>query len=163
MFAINQGSGIAVDMDLCDLLHAMQLSTEKTTEEGGVPDAQMHDPSPSYSTGVSPVSSNSSRRSSYGSSESGSASGSASYGCGYLQALQEQLDNYSTTSGEYLEAIFTHREILAAFPAAHRECARGFSDMAGMLEHRAWRADREADAEAVAAFRHEAWSIAISM
>ncbi|KAE9400628.1 hypothetical protein BT96DRAFT_919294 [Gymnopus androsaceus JB14] len=84
---------------------------------------------------------------------------SESYGCAYLQAIQSQMDSYPTTGGEYLEAIFTHREILSSYPMAHRECARGFSDIAYTLEQRAWRADREADTEAVAAFRHEAWSI----
>lgn len=73
------------------------------------------------------------------------------------------MDSYPTTGGEYLEAIFTHREILSSYPMAHHECARGFSDIAYTLEQRAWRADREADTEAVAAFRHEAWSIAATM
>lgn len=82
------------------------------------------------------------------------------YGCAYLQAIQTQLDTYPTTGGDYLEAIFTHREIFSAFPEAHRSCARGFSDIAYALEHRAWRADRDADSEAVSAFRHEAWMIA---
>ncbi|SJK97968.1 uncharacterized protein ARMOST_01224 [Armillaria ostoyae] len=84
-------------------------------------------------------------------------------GCAYLQALQAQLDNYPTTGGEYLEAIFTHREILSAYPGAHQLCAQGFSDLAYALEQRAWRADREADTEAVVAFRHEAWMIASTL
>ncbi|KAJ4483534.1 hypothetical protein J3R30DRAFT_3402212 [Lentinula aciculospora] len=88
---------------------------------------------------------------------------SESYGCAYLQAIKAQLDTYTTTGGEYLEAIFTHREILSSYPKAHQECARGFSDIAYMLEQRAWRADRDADVEAVTAFRHEAWSIAATM
>ncbi|KAJ4487287.1 hypothetical protein C8J55DRAFT_507484 [Lentinula edodes] len=88
---------------------------------------------------------------------------SESYGCAYLQAIQAQLDTYPTTGGEYLEAIFTHREILSSYPQAHQECARGFSDLAYMLEQRAWRADRDADVEAVVAFRYEAWSIAATM
>ncbi|KAF5355571.1 hypothetical protein D9758_006345 [Tetrapyrgos nigripes] len=82
------------------------------------------------------------------------------YGCAYLQAIQSQMDAYQTTGGDYLEAIFTHREILCSFPPAHRECARAFTDIAFALERRAWRADREADTEAVVAFRHEAWMIA---
>ena len=43
---------------------------------------------------------------------------------------------------------------------AHTDCARAFSDLAAMLEKRAWRPDRDADPEAVAAFRHEAWVVA---
>lgn len=70
------------------------------------------------------------------------------------------MEEYQTTNGVYLDAIFTHREILYSYPAAHQECARAFSDIAYLLESRAWRADREADTEAVAAFRHEAWVIA---
>ncbi|KIK67527.1 hypothetical protein GYMLUDRAFT_876025 [Collybiopsis luxurians FD-317 M1] len=85
------------------------------------------------------------------------------YGCAYLRAIQAQLESYPTTGGEYLEAIFTHREIFSSYPEGHRDCARGFSDLAYMLEHRAWRADRDADTEAVAAFRHEAWTIAATM
>ncbi|KAF5393486.1 hypothetical protein D9757_000498 [Collybiopsis confluens] len=85
------------------------------------------------------------------------------YGCAYLRTIQAQLESYPTTGGEYLEAIFTHREIFFSYPEAHIDCARGFSDIAHMLEHRAWRADREADTEAVAAFRHEAWTIAATM
>lgn len=81
------------------------------------------------------------------------------HGCGYLQAIRSHIDNFSTTSGEYLEAIFTHREIFAAYPSAHQGCARGFSDLAQLLEKRPWRADRDSDGEAVSVFRHEAWMI----
>jgi len=83
-----------------------------------------------------------------------------SYGCAYLQAIQSQFEEYATTGGEYLDAIFTHREIFHSYPAGHHECARGFSDLAYLLEKRAWRSDRDADVEAVTAFRHEAWVIA---
>lgn len=83
-------------------------------------------------------------------------------GCAYLRAIRMQMDNYQTTSGIYLETIFTHREILCAYPDAHRHCAHALSDLAYMLEKRAWRADRDSDSEAVTAFRHEAWSIAAS-
>lgn len=84
------------------------------------------------------------------------------YGCIYLQTIQAQLQaqGYPTTGGEYLDTIFTHREILFSYPGAHMECARALSDLAYQLETRAWRADREADLEAVTAFRHEAWVIA---
>lgn len=85
------------------------------------------------------------------------------YGCAYLQMIREQLNNYPTTGGEYLDAIFTHREILCAYPVAHRNCARAFSDLAYSIEQRAWRADRDADTEAVTAFRHEAWMIASTL
>jgi hypothetical protein len=85
------------------------------------------------------------------------------FGCAYLQAIRSQFDNYTTTGGEYLDAIFTHREIFYSLPAAHRECARAFTDLAYLLEQRAWRADRDADMDAVTAFRHEAWNIASTM
>ncbi|KAI0343702.1 hypothetical protein BDW22DRAFT_1344657 [Trametopsis cervina] len=77
-------------------------------------------------------------------------------------AIQEQLSSglYPTTGGAYLELIFIHREILYACPQLHRDCAMGFCDLAQFLEHRDWRADREGDAEAVAAFRHEAGLVA---
>lgn len=83
-------------------------------------------------------------------------------GCAYLRAIRHQLEwgAYPTTGGDYLDSIFTHREVLFSQPAAHRDCARAFSDLAGMLETRAWRSDRDADLEAVAAFRHEAWVVA---
>lgn len=67
---------------------------------------------------------------------------------------------FPTTGGEYLEAIFTHREAISAFPQAHKECAIAFSDLAEELAERDSRADRDGDPEAVAAFRHEAWVIA---
>lgn len=94
------------------------------------------------------------------SKSSSPSSNDDSSGCAYIQAVRRQFDNFTTTGGEYLEAIFTHREIFSAYPEAHRQCARGFSDMAYMLERRAWRADRDADLEAITAFRHEAWAIA---
>ncbi|KAI0941625.1 hypothetical protein AcW1_003471 [Taiwanofungus camphoratus] len=83
-------------------------------------------------------------------------------GCALLQAIRGQVcaGLYPTTGGEYLEAIFTHREVFCAFPQGHRTCALGFSDLAMDLEQRAARSDRDGDAEAVAAFRHEAWVIA---
>jgi len=95
-------------------------------------------------------------------SESASIAGEAA-GCAYLQALRTQLDHYPTTGGEYLEAIFTHREVFYSHPPGHRSCARGFSDIACALEKRAGRADRDADAEAAVAFRHEAWVIAAAL
>ncbi|KAI0359576.1 hypothetical protein OH77DRAFT_1037838 [Trametes cingulata] len=94
-------------------------------------------------------------------------------GCAYLQALHGQIraGAYATTGGDYLEAIFTHREAFFAFPPAHQGCALGFSALAQDLESRRaadparaeaslWRADWDGDSEAAAAFRHEAWVIA---
>ncbi|KAI0645172.1 hypothetical protein C8Q79DRAFT_1011266 [Trametes meyenii] len=102
--------------------------------------------------------------------------------CAYLQALQGRIraGSYATTGGDYLEAIFTHREAFFAFPQGHRGCAIGFSDLAHDLEGRCQlqqaqeqeqeqqqyqqglrrRADWDGDNEAAAAFRHEAWVIA---
>ncbi|KAF9047414.1 hypothetical protein BJ165DRAFT_1100687 [Panaeolus papilionaceus] len=80
-------------------------------------------------------------------------------GCGYLQAIRGQIEEYQTTGGEYLDSIFTHREIMSSYPSAHQKCSRAFTEISSVLEKRAWRADREADTEAVAAFRHEAWVI----
>lgn len=87
---------------------------------------------------------------------------SAPCGCELLRAIRAQLtsDHFPTTGGEYLEAIFTHREVFHALPQRHRDCAVAFSDLASCLEKRGWRPDRDADYEAVAAFRHEAWVIA---
>ncbi|KZT72253.1 hypothetical protein DAEQUDRAFT_25883 [Daedalea quercina L-15889] len=85
-------------------------------------------------------------------------------GCALLQWLRGQLQEglYTTTGGDYLEIIFTHREVFHAFPDGHRTCAIGFSDIAMDLERREARPDREGDSEAAAAFRHEAWVIASS-
>ncbi|KAF7362259.1 hypothetical protein MVEN_00572300 [Mycena venus] len=84
------------------------------------------------------------------------------HGCAYLQTIQSQLDSekFPTTGGEYIEAIFTHRQIFFAFPGGHRSCAIAFSDIACHLQRREWRADREADMEAVTAFNYEAQFIA---
>ncbi|TFK44918.1 hypothetical protein BDQ12DRAFT_673812 [Crucibulum laeve] len=154
---------VPIEIDLCDLLQTLKLDSAhkgKTAENVMLapPPVNVQDElmieDPSYqSDGGSECSSSSS---SHNHQEE-------SYGCAYLQTIRSQLDNYPTTGGEYLEAIFTHREILLSFPAAHHQCARGFSDLAYMLEQRAWRADREADTEAVTAFRHEAWTIAATI
>ncbi|KAJ7209710.1 hypothetical protein GGX14DRAFT_364073, partial [Mycena pura] len=93
-----------------------------------------------------------------------SSSPSETYqGCAYLQAIQSQLENFPTTGGEYIESIFTHRQIFFAFPGGHRCCARAYSDLACSLQRRDWRADREADMEAVNAFHYEAQFIASMM
>ena len=85
-------------------------------------------------------------------------------GCALVQAIRGQIcaGGYPTTGGEYLETIFTHREAFYAYPEGHKTCAIGFTDLATDLERRGMRADRDADAEAAAAFRHEAWIIASS-
>jgi hypothetical protein len=85
------------------------------------------------------------------------------FGCAYLQAVQAQLERFPTTGGEYLDAIFTHREMFRAHPPAHTSCARGFSDLAKALEARPFRPDRDSDAEAASVFHHEAWVIASSL
>ncbi|KAF9529692.1 hypothetical protein CPB83DRAFT_893216 [Crepidotus variabilis] len=154
------------DMDLCHLLQTMKLEVsnpEKTSENvvhilptpNIVADEVMEEDRTYQPDTVDPqlASSNSDTR------EEGS------FGCGYLRAVRHQMDwgEYPTTGGEYLDAIFTHREILYAQPSAHQECARAFSDIATLLQKRAWRADREADPEAVAAFNHEAWVIASTL
>ncbi|KAF8911488.1 hypothetical protein CPB84DRAFT_1812336 [Gymnopilus junonius] len=145
-------------MDLCALLQTMKLDQSKkstgiifpaTPQPLNVRDELMSE-DPSYQ--VSPVS-----ICSY------SSSSEKFYGCAYLKSIQSQMQDYPTTGGEYLDAIFTHREILYSYPPAHHECARAFTDIAYLLETRAWRADRDADTEAVTAFRHEAWTIASSL
>lgn len=87
--------------------------------------------------------------------------------CALLEALTRSYDpdadELQTTCGEYLELIFIHREAFAARPQAHVGCSAAFSALARALELRAWRADRDADTEAVAAFRHEAWMVAAWM
>lgn len=85
-------------------------------------------------------------------------------GCRLLQHTHHCLltDSCRTSNGDYLELIFTHREVLLAYPEGHRQCAIGFSDMASTLEAREWRADRDSDGEAASAFRHEASWVAHS-
>ncbi|KAG2339551.1 hypothetical protein BDR05DRAFT_1003217 [Suillus weaverae] len=65
--------------------------------------------------------------------------------------------HFRTTGGEYLDTILTHRALLSAFPPAHRGCAIALQEIARAVEVRAWRADRESDAEAVATLRQEAF------
>ena len=83
-------------------------------------------------------------------------------GCGLLQYTQEQVasDRFPTTGGDYLDTLFTHRDMYRAFPQGHQECVIALNDLARSIELRAWRADRDSDYEAVAAFRNEAWLIA---
>ncbi|KAJ3511774.1 hypothetical protein NLJ89_g3903 [Agrocybe chaxingu] len=153
-------------MDLCDLLQTMRLDPAyhqgKTAENSilaAPPPLDIQDELMTEDT------THQCDTASESSNSSSSPRHEELYGCAYLQAIQSQLtsDGYTTTGGEYLDAIFTHREILYAHPAAHQECARAFTDIAYVLEKRAWRADREADIEAVTAFRHEAWVIAATL
>lgn len=65
--------------------------------------------------------------------------------------------HFRTTGGEYLDTILTHRALLSAFPPAHRGCVMALQEIARAVEMRAWRADRESDAEAVATLRQEAF------
>lgn len=81
----------------------------------------------------------------------------------YLQTIRSQFGNDPGLGGEYLEAIFTHREIFSSFPMAHRECARAFTDLASLIEQKAWNLGLGADTDAVTAFRHEAWMIASAL
>ncbi|KIJ65948.1 hypothetical protein HYDPIDRAFT_27161 [Hydnomerulius pinastri MD-312] len=64
---------------------------------------------------------------------------------------------FQTTNGAYLDTILTHRSLLGAFPPAHKGCAATLQEIARALELRAWQADRDSDAEAVAAFRQESF------
>ncbi|KAJ7125139.1 hypothetical protein C8R44DRAFT_132314 [Mycena epipterygia] len=142
-----------MEMDLCELLLSMKLGQPEkpestrvdvpnlpfTVEDASMPEAQVYHPDETLV---------------YSPSE-------PSYqGCAFLQAIQSQLENYPTTGGEYIKSIFTHRQIFFAYPGGHRCCARAFSDLACSLQRREWRADREADMEAVNAFHYEAEFIA---
>ncbi|KAF7298078.1 hypothetical protein HMN09_01029100 [Mycena chlorophos] len=80
-------------------------------------------------------------------------------GCEFLQAIQSQLD-FPTTGGAYIDTILTHRQIFYAYPRGHQCCSRAFSDFACALQQREWRADRDSDVEAAAAFNYEAQVIA---
>ncbi|KAH6913932.1 hypothetical protein BKA70DRAFT_1259896 [Coprinopsis sp. MPI-PUGE-AT-0042] len=150
------------DVDLCSLLQTMNIDEKRAQVESeydsrllerSVQDDLMMEDHQYHSDGVSVCSD----------SSSSTDQGETYYGCAYLQAIRGQIESFQTTSGEYLETIFTHREILASHPAAHRDCARAFSDIAYVLEKRGWRSDRESDSEAVSTFRHEAWTVANSL
>jgi len=150
-------------MDICDLLNKLNIGFSQDEEAGSKLQVAPMPVVPyvvpmledSFKFQVDVLSDHSRSNSPYSNSDP--------WGCAYVQAVRQQLDNFATTGGEYLETIFTHREIFSAYPEAHRQCARGFSDLAFMLERRAWRADRDADLEAITAFRHEAWAIAASL
>ncbi|KAN0081419.1 hypothetical protein V8E55_009043 [Tylopilus felleus] len=67
---------------------------------------------------------------------------------------------FQTTNGAYLDTLLVHRSLLAAFPPAHKGCAAMLHEIARAIEVRAWQADRDSDAEAVAALRQEAHVVA---
>ncbi|KAG8220427.1 hypothetical protein J3R82DRAFT_3119 [Butyriboletus roseoflavus] len=67
---------------------------------------------------------------------------------------------FQTTNGVYLDTLLLHRSLLAAFPPAHKGCAAALHEIARAIEVRAWQADRDSDAEAVATLRQEAYIVA---
>jgi hypothetical protein len=146
-----------LDIELATLLDSLSLQQHKL---------RASEPEPTLPTTASDIQMNdggSSQSASTGPSGSSDAPSSPAP-CAFLQALTHWYDpdaeEVQTTCGEYLELIFIHREAFAARPAAHTGCSAAFSALARSLELRAWRADRDADTEAVAAFRHEAWMVA---
>ncbi|KAG7086483.1 hypothetical protein E1B28_002433 [Marasmius oreades] len=157
-----------VDGDLCDLLGSMSLASGYKKEEFIDATPRLHQPTLDVRDEVMSDDSLSDTTSEYSNQSKpptqsrNDKSTNETYGCTYLKVLQEQIaiEGYPTTGGDYLEAIFTHRELFTSYRGSHQDCARAFSDIAFSLERRAWRADRDADSEAVAAFRHEAWMIA---
>jgi len=144
----------SIDVDLCDLMQTMKLDV--SCEKGKTAKDILLASQPNIQDDLMVLKCADSELSSSESSQE------PSYGCAYLQAIRTQLEDYPTTGGEYLDVILTHREILHSYPAVHHDCARGFSDLACLLEKRPWRSDRDSDIEAVTAFRHEAWVIAAS-
>ncbi|KAJ7502997.1 hypothetical protein B0H11DRAFT_613860 [Mycena galericulata] len=146
---------LSMEVDLCELLLNMQLREPESTSlvvksplvadpnDSNMPEAQIYPPDEALAYSQSP-----------------SPPEPSYQGCAYLQSIQSQLESFPTTGGEYIESIFTHRQIFFAFPGGHRCCARAFSDLACSLQRREWRADREADQEAVSAFNYEAEFIA---
>ncbi|KAI0036142.1 hypothetical protein K488DRAFT_67899 [Vararia minispora EC-137] len=158
------GSILPLDADLAALLDALSLQQKadvranESIEIENEPDVPMSDEE-SYQSDTSASSSSSAARP--------SSPASPPDPCPLLQAIigiydpvsSEELEHFPTTCGAYLELLFTHRELFAASPGAHTGCPAGFSRLARALELRAWRADRECDSEAVAAFRHESWQV----
>ncbi|KAI0002218.1 hypothetical protein BJV74DRAFT_41582 [Russula compacta] len=146
-----------LDIDLAALLDSLSLQQSiRTNEPASTPtasDIQMNDAG-NYQSGTT------------ASSSSSDAPHSPPAPCALLEALTrsydpDAADSLQTTCGEYLELISIHREVFAARPSAHVGCPAAYSALARALELRAWRADRDADAEAVAAFRHEAWTVSV--
>ncbi|KAI9507980.1 hypothetical protein F5148DRAFT_35429 [Russula earlei] len=162
-------SELQVDFELAALLDSLTLQQQRIKTLANEPqaaptattvsDVQMNDAG-TYQSGTT-ASSNSSDA-----PRSATATVAAAP-CALLESLTRSYgldaDGLQTTCGEYLELIFIHRELFAARPSAHAGCSAAFSAVARALELRAWRADRDADTEAVAAFRHEAWMVAAYM
>ncbi|KAH9944585.1 hypothetical protein B0H21DRAFT_463718 [Amylocystis lapponica] len=152
-----------IDTHLSELLGSMTLEGRwhKTDFE-----SEEHRPTDTHDAPMSDSSDNEDftyqRNPSASSSSTATADAPLPCACPLLQHIHEEVHSggYPTVGGEYLEVIFTHREAFSAFPQGHRACAVSFSDLAQDLERRGGRADRDGDAEAVAAFRHEAWVIA---
>ncbi|KAJ8489577.1 hypothetical protein ONZ45_g13537 [Pleurotus djamor] len=153
---------VPADMDLCEMLMMMKLAEQQQNVQksppsqpnmvGNLDDVDMSD-DPSYQSDT-------------GSESSTSSSPPVNvefYGCAYLQAVQAQMDNFPDSGKQYLDTIFAHRDLFMSSPHSHGECSRGFSDMAYLLEQRAWKEERAPDTDAVAAFRHEAWTVAMSL
>ncbi|VDC02653.1 unnamed protein product [Peniophora sp. CBMAI 1063] len=161
--SIDSGAHLFEDVELASLIENLTLRTKTPTRESAqsdfahVSDVAMSDEEP------------------YLSDASGSSTSSAGKPskapmqpepCALLQNIiglydpAEELKNFPTTCGQYLELLFTHRELFSACPHAHTGCSAGLAQLARSLELRAWRADRECDSEAVAAFRHESWQVA---
>jgi len=148
-----------LDLELAALLDSLSLQQKIRANEPATPapaasDTQMNDAGSYQQSGTTASSSSSDAPTSPGP-------------CALLEALTRWYDpdaeDVQTSCGEYLELIFIHRELFAARPSAHVGCSAAFSALARALELRAWRADRDADSEAVAAFRHEAWMVAAWM
>lgn len=149
------------EMDLCEMLNMMKLAEQQYVVKSTQRDQTS---SPQVDNGDTAMTDDhqSDTASEYSTSSSQSTSVEFS-GCAFLQAVQAQMDTFPDSGSQYLETVFTHREIFMSHPTAHPQCSRGFSDMAYTLEQQAWKEERAADNVAVAAFRHEAWSIAASL
>ncbi|KAI0059911.1 hypothetical protein BV25DRAFT_1993201 [Artomyces pyxidatus] len=150
-----------LDIELSNLLNSMTLQQKSRPSET---------PEPVPTPPIDDVHMSDEESSQSDTSESSSSSAAPPSPCALLEAISRlyedddhELEHFPTTCGEYLELIFTHRELFAAEPRSHTGCPAAFSALARVLELRAWRADREADIEAVNAFRHEAWMIAAWM
>ncbi|KAL0955884.1 hypothetical protein HGRIS_002082 [Hohenbuehelia grisea] len=157
----NMPQNMPLEMDLCQLLDSMKI-VEQQAKQDASKDHQVP-LSPTSDISMCEDLSSQSDAESESSNTNPSSSTAGLYGCAYLQAIQAQMDSFPEAGSVYLDTIFTHREVFLAYPQAHPECSRGFSDMAYALEQRAWREEREAANDAVAAFRHEAWVIAMSL
>ncbi|KAH7921019.1 hypothetical protein BV22DRAFT_1132621 [Leucogyrophana mollusca] len=174
------------EFDLCELLQTMSLSRGKSKDpeaefipsapyalpRGNEDDAGTEDPA-YHSDASESSSSNSTYTPSPLPTSSIITTPTSPPACAFLQSILASLaptspalfpsphpyppaEPLQTTGGAYLETILTHRALLGAFPPGHKGCAVALSEIARALEVRAWRADRDSDAEAVVAFRYEA-------